>query len=133
MYDEIISQDPNSSLGFRSFITEKIINFAISNPLTGSGFLGCWIMFENKVCSAHSQYLDVLFRVGIIGFFTYMYLLLVILKFLKNNHRDLFFGFISVLIYGFFHETFKLSHGGFIFSFLIVLAFNKKINNKILN
>ena len=133
MYDEIISQDPNSSLGFRSFITVKIINFAISNPFTGSGFLGCWIMFENKVCSTHSQYLDVLFRVGIIGFFTYMYLLLVILKFLKNNHRDLFFGFISVLIYGFFHETFKLSHGGFILSFLIGLAFNKKINNKILN
>lgn len=133
LQNEIILQDPTSSLGFRSFITEKIINFVISNPFTGSGFLGCWIMFENKVCSAHSQYLDVLFRVGIFGFIIYIYLLLFVLKFLKNNHRDLFFGFISVLIYGFFHETFKLSHGGFILSFLIGLAFNKKINNKILN
>jgi hypothetical protein len=31
----------------------------------------------------------------------------------------LFWGYIGVIIYGFFHETFKESHGGFILAFLI--------------
>jgi len=111
-------------------LLSKILNYVFSHPFTGSGFLGCWIMFENLQCSAHNQYADVLFRVGFIGFLIYIYILFKILKFLKIYHKDLFFGLTGVIIYGFFHETFKLSQGAFILTFLIgmmMTAQRKKI------
>jgi len=119
-----------SSEGYRFFLLSKILNYVFSHPFTGSGFLGCWIMFENLQCSAHNQYADVLFRAGFIGFLIYIYILFKILKFLKIYHKDLFFGLTGVIIYGFFHETFKLSQGAFILTFLIgmmMTAQRKKI------
>ena len=119
-----------SSEGYRFFLLSKILNYVFSHPFTGSGFLGCWIMFENLQCSAHNQYADVLFRAGFIGFLIYIYILFKILKFLKIYHKDLFYGLTGVIIYGFFHETFKLSQGAFILTFLIgmmMTAQRKKI------
>ena len=106
--------DPGFSEGYRIYIFKKIIDFVLSNPVTGSGFLGCWVLFDTGSCSSHNQYTDVLFRTGFFGFLIYVYILLRILKYLKKMHKDLFFGIIGVLIYGLFHETFKLSQGAFI-------------------
>ena len=122
----------STSEGFRIFLLGKILNFVLHNPFTGSGFLGCWIMFDDLKCSSHNQYSDVLFRTGYIGFIIYLYILFKIYKYLKDNHRDLFYGFIGTIIYGFFHETFKMSQGGFILAFLLGAMVSKRrvISNK---
>ncbi len=117
-----------SSEGFRIFLLGKIMSYASLNPLTGSGFLGCWIMFDDLKCSAHNQYADVLFRTGFIGFYIYLYILYKICVYLRHNHQDLFYGFISILLYGLFHETFKMSQGAFILSFMIGMMATSKRN-----
>lgn len=119
----------NTSEGYRFYILFKIIEFVSINPFTGSGYLGCWIMFENLECSAHNQYSDVLFRTGLIGFLLYIFLLFKIFIYLWDNHKDLFYGLIATLIYGFFHETFKLSQGGFLLTFLFGMMMTHERNN----
>lgn len=122
-------QDKNTSEGYRIFLLGKILKFVFYNPFTGSGFLGCWVMFVDDLqCSAHSQYHDVFFRTGFIGFIIYLYLLFCVFKYLKTTHQDLFWGFISILIYGFFHETFKQSHGAFILAFMLGMMITEKRN-----
>tara|TARA_B100000795_G_scaffold269901_1_gene261022 strand:+ start:6404 stop:7615 length:1212 start_codon:yes stop_codon:yes gene_type:complete len=116
----------NSSEGFRIFMFLEIFKYVLFNPFTGSGFLGCWIIFASGECSAHSQYGDVLFRTGFIGLFIYLFILFQVFKYLKKYHRDLFFGFIGALIFGLFNETFKLSQGAFILTFLIGITLSKK-------
>ena len=108
---------------------KHIFSFISDYPLTGSGFLGCWVMFENAGCSAHNQYGDVLFRTGFFGFIVYIYFLFSILNHLRKKNRDLFFGFLAILIYGVVHETFKLSQGAFILAFLSAMTYNKSLNH----
>jgi hypothetical protein len=108
-----------TSEGDRVAMWMNILNFVQSNPLTGSGFLGPWIVQTDAAASAHSQYFDVLFRVGILAFIVYIYIIYRILLILKNISWGLFMGFISTLIYGLTHETFRDSQGVFIFAFLL--------------
>ena len=123
--------DESTSLGYRVYMANKVINFVFENPFTGSGFLGVWVMFDEIKGSAHSQFLDVFFRLGFIGFFIYMFFTYKILKFLYVKDLGLFVGFIGMLSYGLFHETFKLSQGALIFAFLFAMydqhrySFNK--------
>ena len=111
--------DPESSEGFRVYMFFEILNFISKNLFLGSGFLGVWILFDDKSGSAHNQYLDVLFRTGILGFIAYIFLIYRLLRFLYLKDTGLYWGLIGILIYGFVHETFKLSHGAFILSFLL--------------
>ena len=119
-------------MGLRIVFLKEILEFVAYNPFTGSGFLGCWIIeidlphnpYKTLNCSAHNQYADVLFRTGLFGFGFYIYLLLRVLKYLRTTNRDLFFGLVGILIYGVVHETFKLSHGGSILTFLIGMTFD---------
>lgn len=110
--------NPAASEGFRVVLFHKIVEFVACNPFTGSGYLGVWILFADLSGSAHNQYLDVLFRTGIFGFSVYVFLLYRLLRFLCLREPGLFWGLIGVLIFGLVHETFKLSHGLFILSFL---------------
>ena len=96
------------------------------NPVTGGGYLGVWVLFDELSGSAHNQYLDILFRTGIIGFIIYIYLLYLIIITLKKFDKSLYWGVLGVVIYGFFHETFKLSQGAFVFSFLLGVVGNRK-------
>ena len=128
-YYSVTEHDPGSSLGYRLMVFKEIFNFVLHNPFTGSGFLGCWILYDNLTCSAHSQYVDVLLRTGLVDFLFYIYLLFRILQYLRSTNRDLFYGFVSILIISLVHETFKLSHGAFILSFLIGMSYNKKSIN----
>jgi hypothetical protein len=114
-----------SSPGYRIYILERILEFVGANPYTGSGFFGVWIMFRDLSGSAHMQYSDVLFRTGIFGFAAYIYLLFKLFKYIKSRHQDLFIGFVCVLFYGFLHETFKESQGGFLLTFLIGMMASK--------
>ena len=111
--------DQEGSEGYRLFMTRKVMDFVIHNPVTGSGYLGVWILFPDHQGSAHSQYLDVLFRTGFVGFFAYLFVMYAMLKKFSSVEPGFFWGVIGVLLYGFFHETFKLSQGAFILTFLL--------------
>jgi O-antigen ligase len=123
----------NGSEGYRLYMLEKIMKYVTINPFTGSGYLGVWILFDDLSGSAHNQYSDVLFRTGIFGLIAYILLIKKVVSYLFECDKSLFFGFIGVLFYGLFHETFKLSHGGFLLAFLLALAFQKKQTNFSLN
>jgi len=110
-----------SSVGTRIFILETVVGHLLNNNfISGSGYIGVWSMqiLDGIAGSAHSQYVDVLFRTGFLGLLLYVFLLSKLYRFLQKYHKDLFFGFIGVLCYGLFHETFKESQGGFILAFL---------------
>ena len=109
-----------TSEGARLAIWKHLATFVFSNPLTGSGFLGSWVLAEWSG-SAHSEYFDRFLRLGVIGFSIYCYIIIKLLIFLKNNNSSLLIGFISTLIFGLFHETFSLSHGAVILSLLLNL------------
>ena len=111
--------NPGSSEGYRIFLMKSILEYVLSSPLFGSGFLGIWIILDDGIGSAHGQYNDVLFRTGFIGLALYLYVLQRLGSYLYKADIGLFIGFIGVLAFGLFHETFKVSHGAFILAFLI--------------
>ena len=108
-----------SSSGYRIFLIKSIIEYVASSPLFGSGYLGIWIILDDGIGSAHGQFNDVLFRTGIVGLFIYLYILQNLGSYLYKVDLGLFLGFIGVLVFGLFHETFKVSHGAFVLAFLI--------------
>jgi O-antigen ligase len=110
---------PETSEGIRFKIWKAILDHTLINPFTGSTYLGTWILEGLQAGSAHNQYMDLLFRVGIIGFFLYIYLIFKTALFLYNGDKGLFWGTLGILIYGLFHETFKEPNGAFILSFLV--------------
>jgi hypothetical protein len=119
--DDVIAalDDRNTSEGTRLYILTQILEYVVRNPLTGSGYLGVWVLGNNAFGSAHSQYGDVLFRTGVIGFGFYVAILVAVMRHLKAEHEALFWGISSILVYGLFHETFKESQGGFVAAFLV--------------
>lgn len=132
--NENISADisnSDTSEGTRLVIWNSIFNFTLHHPITGSSYLGAFIMEASNIDlfnkgkyfmdSSHNQYMDTMLRTGFIGFIAYIILIFKILVFLYKNDQSLFYGFLSIVVYGFFHETFKLSQGAFIFSFLIAV------------
>jgi hypothetical protein len=48
---------------------------------------------------------------------------------LRSSNKDLFYGFLGVLLIGMVHETFKLSQGAFILSFFLAMTYDKKLNS----
>ena len=113
-----------SSEGARAYLTSLILNYVAAHPWTGSNFAGLYLIYEelNGRGSAHNQFTDVLFRTGIVGFALYVWFQARIFVFFRRD-RALLVGLVAVLIYGLFHETFKLGHGGFIFGFLLSYQF----------
>jgi len=120
--------NPESSEGYRVDMFYKIMEFISKNPFLGSGYLGVWILFDNLSGSAHNQYLDVLFRTGVLGFSAYVFLIYRLLRFLYLREPGLYWGVVGILIYGLFHETFKLSHGAFILAFLLGMMVQPRTN-----
>jgi O-antigen ligase len=116
MTEEVANQ--NASAGYRLMMWREVIAYVLQNPMLGSGFKGVWILSEGMSGSAHNQYFDVLFRVGLVGFVVYLSIVCKIFIKLLRLDCGLFLGFLGVLIIGVFHETFKLSHGAFVLSFL---------------
>lgn len=120
--------DPETSDGTRLFIWHHILEFLIHNPLTGTGFLGVWVLnlFDGFSGSSHSQYFDALLRIGPFLFFVYIYYLFKIWQHFKKTDTGIFIGFSGILIYGLFHETFKESHGMFILAMLIAISLRRR-------
>ena len=121
-----IDLDQDSSEGYRLFMLKNVLKYVFYNPITGAGFLGVWILYDDKSGSAHGQFVDVFFRTGFTGLIIYLIILFKILRFSFNNDKGFYWGIIAIIIYGFFHETFKLSQGSFILSFLIGYTANYK-------
>lgn len=57
--DVLDFKNPDSSEGWRVYMFHIISDFVFNNPITGSGFIGSWILFYDYSGSAHNQYLDV--------------------------------------------------------------------------
>ncbi len=120
--------DPETSDGTRLFIWSHILEFVAHNPLTGSGFLGVWVLnlFDGFSGSSHSQYFDSLFRLGPLLFLGYLYYLIRIWWYFRKVDTGVFVGFSGILVYGLFHETFKESHGMFILAMLIAISLQRR-------
>ena len=118
---DIINQASNfgSSEGIRIYRLLEIFEYISQHPILGTGFLGIWSISDTGSGSAHNQYGDVLLRVGVIGFAFFIIHITLLTMYLKKHHQDIFWGFFGVLVYGFFHETFKESQGAFVLAFLI--------------
>jgi O-antigen ligase len=119
---DVVAKDlgnEHSTGGTRLFLWWEIVEFVAANPLTGTGYLGVWTIVGDFSGSAHNQYADTLLRTGVPGFIAYVAILGATAKYLGRVDRGLFWGFVAILIYGMFHETFKETHGGFVLAFLI--------------
>jgi O-antigen ligase len=82
-------------------------------------------VFGGDLGSAHNQYVDVLFRIGLPLFVGYIYFAFIIVVYCYNSSKGLFVGVLGVFVYGLFHETFKEPHGAFVFATLLSLAMNR--------
>jgi hypothetical protein len=96
--------------------------------LFSNGFLGIWSIHE-LYGSTHSQYTDVILRIGIVGFVFYLFIICSLLFFLRKIDKALFYAFFGIIVYGFFHETFKEPQGSLILSYLFGYMLYKKRNN----
>lgn len=120
-----------TSESYRIFMIVEMFKFLSYNPLFGSGYLGVWIMFESLSAASHNQLLDVFFRTGIIGFIPFLYILYRIFKYnFDSGNKAVLISLMGIIVIGFFHETFKLSQGAFLFSFLASQAFNCSLIEK---
>lgn len=124
--------DTESSEGERFVLWETVLNVVKSNFISGTGFAGIHL-FTKENGSTHNQYVDVLLRTGIVGLLFYLYFWLKSFLFYKKFDPYIFSGLVSVFIMGFFHETTKLSYGGFIFFMLCNITFSKLNFKKSIN
>lgn len=118
----------SSSEGYRIYVLKQVLAYIKSHPLFGSSYAGLYLLYDEYSAtgaSAHSQYNDVLLRTGLIGFSLYLFVLYRMTRFYARYNRGVFYGLIGIIVYGFFHETFKLGHGSFLFAFLLGYYLNK--------
>ncbi|MBJ3785061.1 O-antigen ligase family protein [Devosia sediminis] len=107
------------SEGTRILIWKSIVNNTLNQPLTGTSYLGAWVLESVHTGSSHSQYFDVLLRTGFVGWLLYLAIIVQVLFFLWRKEPGLFWGTLAMLVFGIFHETFKESQGAFILACLI--------------
>lgn len=111
-----------TSEGYRVYVFKQILTYVLGHPFFGSHFAGLYLIYpeyETSGASAHGQYNDMLLRTGFLGLAMYLYVLYYLVKHYARTNKGLFYGLIGILIYGFFHETFKLGHASLIFGVLL--------------
>jgi len=111
--------NPRSSEGTRLVLWSLTFDYVTEHPILGSRYLGIWALENVPSGSAHNQLMDVLLRTGWLGLALYLVLLVQVLFCLYRKDRGLFWGLVTILIFGMFHETFKESQGAFILAFLV--------------
>lgn len=119
----VIAGDESSS-GTRLLLWKQVYDFVITNNiLLGSGMAGLYLVVPGYPdgMSAHSQYVDVFLRTGLVGLSIYLLMWAKLLKGFWVKSPAVFAGLLSMFIYGFFHETTKLTQGAFIFFILLNL------------
>lgn len=114
----------DSSSGTRLMLWKQAYDFVVTNNiLFGSGMAGLYLVVPGYPdgMSAHSQYVDVFLRTGLVGLSIYLLMWAKLLKGFWVKSPAVFAGLLSMFIYGFFHETTKLTQGAFIFFILLNL------------
>ena len=104
---------------------EATLNVFSRSPLVGTGFGGI-ALYDDHIGSAHNQYLDILLRTGLIGIAFYLVLWIYLLKSYMFSHPHVFAGLLGVFLYGFFHETTKLTYVALLFFILLNYAFERR-------
>jgi hypothetical protein len=114
----------NESESTRLDIWTRSVQFVLeNNPLLGSGLAGGYLIFNDDFYgSAHSQYIDVFLRTGLIGSIIYLLLWFQLLVGAFRVSPGLFGGMLAILVFGLFHETTKLSYGAFLFFIFLNLV-----------
>lgn len=113
-----ISPNSGGSDAGRLYYWQSIFDIWSDLPLLGTGFANIYL-FNPQIGSAHSQYMDVLLRTGIIGLGLYLYLWGRIMAFYWRSYPHIFSGLFAMFIYGLFNETTKLSYTGLLFFMLL--------------
>jgi len=80
----------------------------------GSGFAGIYL-FNNAIGSTHNQYLDVLFRTGVIGLLLYLLFWKQLFQFMLKYSPELTIALFTWFVFGLYHETTKYPYVSFIF------------------
>jgi O-antigen ligase len=112
-YENRSQLDESSSEGSRLLIWKDIGEYVSRSPFFGSSYLGASYAVQHG--AAHSQYFDVLLRVGWFYFVLIVFLLLFCTTELFQMSYYSFAALSSFLLYGIFHETWKLSYGAVYF------------------
>ena len=116
----------DSSEGKRVVFWTSILGFIVSDVshfLLGSGHTGYWVV--SGLGSPHSQYFDVLLRVGVPGMVLYLVILGRLGMVLYNKRSHLLWPYLGVLAYGLFHESFKEPNGTLVLAYLMAITFSK--------
>lgn len=114
----------SSSEGYRYYIIIRVLEYLAAHPLFGSCYKGLYLLydeFEGGI-STHNQYADVFLRTGLFGGALWLFLLYRVFRFCSHD-RGLQVGLVAIIIYGLFHETFKESHGSFVFGMLLSFSY----------
>ncbi len=124
LWRDTLRGEINSSEGYRTYVLARIFDYVAVHPLAGSSFRGLYLLYDefSAGASTHNQYSDVILRTGLVGGAMWLYLLYRVVRFSRID-KGLQLGVVSILVYGLFHETFKLSQGSFIFGMLLSFSF----------
>lgn len=98
-----------------SSLLDKMMN---KRMLFGSGFAGPYL-HDPAIGSTHSQYLDIMFRMGPVGLCLYLGLWGVLVLGSFRQSRELGCAMLAWFLFGFFNETTKYSYGAFLFFTLL--------------
>lgn len=119
----------STSEGTRLLLWKQACNFIIKNNIFfGSGMAGLYLVVPEYLdigASTHSQYVDVFLRTGVFGLIVYLIMWAKLIKGYWVKSPAVFAGLVSMFVYGFFHETTKLTQGAFIFFILLNLIMDK--------
>jgi O-antigen ligase len=129
-FNDPSSFNPEGSEGIRLQIWSAMIDIVANNPITGTGFAGIHQFLGEDRGSAHSQYMDILLRTGLIGLGFYLFFWG---KLLKNyiNKPGIFAGLVALFIFGLSHETTKLSYGALLFFLLLNKTYSASIKSRV--
>lgn len=121
---DVADMDVNQSEGARLALWSGILGVLKWSPLTGTGFAGIYL-FIPEIGSAHSQYFDILLRTGIVGLLLYLWFWKRLLVEYARPYPEITAACVSLLVFGAFHETTKLSYGGLMFFILLNKAYER--------
>lgn len=124
MIEHNYAEGGEASGKIRLEIWSVLLNRMIDDRMwLGSGFAGPYL-FDAAIGSAHSQYIDILFRAGPLGLILYLGLWVVLVRRCFKYSVELGVAMLAWLIFGFFNETTKYSYGAFLFFSLLSFAWH---------
>jgi hypothetical protein len=117
--ESTVSSTSLGSVETRFLIINTALNISGLNFLIGNAFQGISALPELHIGSSHNQYLDVFFRSGLLGLSIYVTLLAYLGLVLHRKAPFLLPGYLAIILYGCFHETFKEPQGAALLSILL--------------